>query len=324
MSDFKAMQIAFEANMVFAERMGRIEQMENQFSFPLTAEAAWNEIERYTAKITSDLNYFQNLDGRYKRFLNNELERAAKAKEYIWRKMAQFFLDHPYVVVDQENKQTQRDYYVGRAFIFMQKMTQSLNKVNPELIPETHLKVQELATFYQNNRKEGTSVMDNLKKNSKHFAQKDLYSSDELRQYMKRHWEVLFIQQNKKQEASSFGLQAYTWSIKNAIWILQSIYSLKRDDLLALSYKFNLDNEITSSVRPDVTVNLQYEQLFHLLSIEYVSLKKEFSHNLRGDNEAFQRETLIDQLKKFLQERDELYDAVLHVATQNKSDTQRI
>lgn len=324
MSDFKAMQIALEANMVFAERMGRIEQMENQFSFPLTAEAAWNEIQRYTDKITADLNYFKNLDGRYKKFLNDEIERATKAKVYIWKKMAQFFLDHPYIVVDQEDKQTQRDYYVGRSFIFMQNMTQDLRKLDPQIIPTTHEQVQKLATFYQQNRVEGSGVMENLQKNSKLFATGDHFSSDKLRQYMKRHWEILFIQQNKKQEASSFGLQAYTWSIKNAIWTLQSIYSLKRDDLMSLSYKFNLDNETKLDIKSDAIIDLQYENLFHMLNIEYVSLKKEFSNNLRGDDESTQREAIIEDIKEFLIDRDKLFHAVLKVAIQDNSQSKRI
>jgi hypothetical protein len=324
MGDFKAMQIALEANMVFAERMGRIEQMENQYSFALTAESAWNEIERYITQIQNDMGYFKNLDSRYRQFLQRELNRSIKTQEYIWRKMAQFFLDHPYIVVDEEKKQTQRDYYVGRAFIFMNEMTTKLSKLNPEVIPASHSKINELAAFYAQTRKEGNSVMESLKQNSKLFSQKDLYSSEELRDYMKRHWEVLFIQQNKKQEASSFGLQAYTWSVKNAIWILQSVYSAKRDDIRNLTYKFNLDNQKTAKVKPGKRISMQYEHLFHMLTMEYVSLKKEFANNLRGDTEAAQREAIIESIKNFLIERDKLYNAVLQVANKYDTPTTRI
>lgn len=318
MGDFKAMQIALEANMVFAERMGRIEQMESQFSFPLTAESAWNEIERYINQINADLAFYKNLDPNYQIFLKNELQRAKLHQEYIWKKMAQFFLDHPFISVDEDNKQTQRDYYVGRAFIFMDEMTKKLNKDNPEDRSQTHAKVFELAQKFRNNRVNTNNILANLDRNSKLFSQENIFSSEEFRSYMKRHWEILFIQQNKKQEASSFGLQAYTWSIKNAIWTLQSLYSVKKEDLKNLSFKFNLDNKDTDQIQADSYLNNQFENLFHLLNIEYVSLKKEFSHNLKDDSEALLREGLINSIKSFFTQRDQLFNQYKVASLTNK------
>lgn len=317
MGDFKAMQIALEANMVFAERMGRIEQMENQFSFPLTAENSWYEIERYIQQVKADLNFYKNLSPSYKKFLNSELERAIEDQKYIWFKMAQFFLDHPYISVDQDNKQTQRDYYVGRAFIFMNKMAKKFEKLNVTP-PATHKDVYNLAELFSKRKVSARNILDSLQKNSALFNQKNIFSSDELRQYMKRHWEVIFIQQNKKQEASSFGLQAYTWSIKNAIWCLQSFYSIKKEDLKTLSYKHNLDNTGTSQIISNADIDSQFESLFHLINIEYVSLKKEFSHNLRADNESNLRELLVARLENFIKQRDDLYKRDMKVANNKR------
>ena len=319
MSNFKAMQIAYEGNMVFAERMGRIEQMENQFMFPLTAEAAWNEIKRYERSIEGKLNYIPNLDHRFKTFLNKELKRIKNDKIYIWTKLGQFFRDHPYIMVDQEDEQSQKDYYVGRAFVFMKRMTDELKKQKISE-PLTHQKVQALAQRYESIHQDGDSVMERLKKNSKLFQQKDFFNTAELRDYMKRHWEVLFIQQNKKQEASSFSLQAYTWSIKNAIWILQSLYSSKRDELETLAYKFNLDNSNTDSVKPLAETSVQYETLMNMMTLEFVSIKEEIEKNLKNDNEASMRLTLIKNMKNFLNDRDKLFNAKLQMAkTASKS-----
>jgi len=313
MSNFKAMQIAYEGNMVFAERMGRIEQMENQFMFPLTAEAAWNEIERYERSIQGKLNFFKNIDNRFKNYLKAELKRVKEDQVYIWSKLAQFFKDHPYILVDQANEQSQRDYYVGRSFVFMKRMTDKLKKQKIQE-PLTHNKVQELAEKYAAIHESGDTVMESLKKNSKLFQQKDFYNTSELRDYMKRHWEVLFIQQNKKQEASSFSLQAYTWSIKNAIWILQSLYSTKRDELDTLAYKFNLDNTNTDSIKASTDTNILYESLMNMLTLEFVSVREEIEKNLKNDNEAQLRLSLIENVKDFLNERDKLFNTKLQMA----------
>lgn len=323
MSNFKAMQIAYEGNMVFAARMGRLEQMETHFSFPLTAESAWQETQRYIRSVKGTLQYNTNLDARYKNFLTKEIARAENLQVYIWKKMSQFFLDHPFISVDQSNEQKQRDFYVGRAFIFMDEMTQELSKRDLKDKPHTHKKVSALAKFYRQSRVHSTSIMDDLKNNSKLFRQADIFNTKEFRSYMKDHWEVLFLQQNKKQEASSFGLQTYTWSIKNAIWTMQSIYSAKREELNTLTYKFNLNNQNTSKVASDKSLDSLLESMMHMLTIEYVSIKQEFSNNLKYDEEAKLRENIINNVKDYLVERDKLFSTTMQVAnTSSRASTQ--
>jgi len=324
MNNFKAMQIAYETDLVFAARMGRLEQMETQFNFPLTAESVYAETKRYLRKVKSDLEFFKNLDVRYKAFLQKEVTRTEEVQVYIWKKMAQFFLDHPYMSVDQDNEQKERDYYVGRAFVFMDDLTTELSKKNLAATPLTHDKVKALAKFYRQSKIRSGSVIKNLKSNSKLFAGNDLFDTDSFRAYMKNHWEVLFLQQNKKQEASSFSLQTYNFSIKNALWSLQSIYSAKREDINSMTYKFNLDNKGTSAITSNNDTDELLESMMHMLTIEYVSIKKEFQKNMKNDEEAMLRERLINNEKDYLSERDKLFNSTVQIAGTNDRATKQI
>ena len=324
MSSFKAMQIAYEESMVFAARMGRIEQMENQFLFPLTAEAAWNQMELYLSNLKGALQYNKNLDARYKSFLKREIDRTLELEVYIWKKLARFFNDHPYIALDQNGEQTGKDYYTGRGFVFMKKMTDKLSKMDLSSSPAMHEKINKLAEKYQTLKKDGDSVLGALEKNSQVFAQSDIYNTDELRENMRRHWEVLFLQQNKKQEASSFGLQAYTWSVRNALWILQSVYSSKNQELSTLTYKYNLDNQNTDKVESDKTISALYESMMNMLVLEFVSIKKEIATSLGPDNEAQSRQMVIENLKSYMSERDRLFNGNMKMATGAERNAKRI
>lgn len=323
MSNFKAMQIAYEGEMVFSARMGRIEQFETQFNFPLTAEAAWMEMELYLKKVQADLDYFKNLDQRYVSFLNKEKERTLELQFYIWQKMGQFFLDHPYIVVDQENEQSEKNYYVGRQFVFFKKMTKKLTDLGIANSPKTHKNIEKLAKYFQKMKVGGEGVLDSLNKNSKLFRQKNLLSSNEHRDYMVNQWETIFLQQNKKQEASSFALQAYTWSIRNAMWLLQTIYSSKRSELADMTYKYNLDNIGTQSTVASKATNEYLENMYHNLVMEFVGIRKEMNENLHGDNEAKMRENLIRNVKQYLADRDKLFNSGVYAA-HNQADSTNI
>jgi hypothetical protein len=324
MSNFKAMQIAYEADMVFAARMGRIEQFETQFNFPLTAEAAWMEMELYLTNLENTLKYNNNLDARYVKFLNNEKKRTLELQLYIWQKMGQFFLDHPFIVVDEDDEQPERNYYVGRQFIFFNKMTTKLAQMGMMDSAKTYQNIQALAKKFKKSKKLGTSVLDNLERNSKLFKQKDFLSTTEHRKYMRDQWEILFLQQNKKQEASSFSLQAYTWSVRNAMWLLQTIYSSKRSEIATMTYKYNLDNSGTHGVSATGATNEYLENMFHNLAMEFVGIRKEMAENLPGDNEARLRENVINNVKQYLIERDRLLNAGVFAATDDSEGTTSI
>lgn len=311
MSKFKAMQIGYEGNMVFAARLGRIEQLENQYTFPLTVDSLWQELKRYENGLKSALAFNTNLDHRFKSFVNNELTRITEYKFWALERLSQFFLDHPYIAVDQNNEQTQKDVYTSRGFVLLKEMATELSELSKtRSLPATHQKIIELAAQYKNEKKADPTILGSLKKNSKLFASKDIFDTENFRSYMKRHWEILFLQQNKKQEASSFGLQSYTWSARNALWIMQTIVSAKREELPALTYKFNLNNQGTEGVVADSATTGLYESMLEFMVVEFTGVKKEIAQNM-NDKEIERRKDIINMVSKSFDERDGLYSLKL-------------
>lgn len=324
MSNFKAMQIGYEESLVFAERMGRVEHMENQFLFPLTAQGAWYAMNSYINDTQNILKYNKNLDYRYISFLKEEIKTARENQIYVWKKMIQFLKDHPYMVMDQNNEQPSKDFYTGNVFVFMNEITEELASLDIKINDSINKKIKDLAAKYELMRIQGDTTLETLKKSTKTFSRKDIYSSDEMRKELKRHWEVLFLQQNKKQEAASFGLQAYTWSIKNTIWIVQSIYTAKREDLGTLTYKFNLENKDTDNTLSNIATNKIYESMLNMLVIDFVAIKKEIASELKNDSEASQRTQLIDRLRGSINNRDKLFNIKRSMAQSNSSNETRI
>ena len=133
----------------------------------------------------------------------------------------------------------------------------------------------------------------------------------ELRKYMKRQWEILYLLQNRAQEPANFGLQLYNWSIRNAVWITQSIISAKREELMLIQPLFKKNANFAavnnSSLMEHVKrIDSQYESLFHMMVLEYTSIRKEIGENLKKDIEATQRRTIIGSVESFLKERETL------------------
>jgi hypothetical protein len=165
-----------------------------------------------------------------------------------------------------------------------------------------------LAQKFSGEYKNAGSLLDRLKNNSKLFSQLDPKSTNELRSYMKRQWEVLYLLQNRAQEASNFGLQMYVWSVRNAVYTLQSLYSSKREEMsiLSLAFKKGMKPQKMSSNPAFKQIESQYEALFHMLVLEYTSIRKEIGESLKKDIEADQRKAIIDGVESFLKERDQL------------------
>ena len=321
MSNFKAMQIGLESNMEFAARMGRVEQMETQLNYPMIADSAWQELERYAdraGKILAALQADGKSDSEVAKYFQAELERTHDIELYVWDRMLRFILDHPYIVMDLSGEQTYRDYYLGRAFVLLRNMTEKLQVRYPKLNkPADYKKIERLAAVFEKSRIEGASVLDRLGKNSRLFSQKDRFNGYELRSYMKREWEILYLLQMKAQEASNFGLSAYTWSIRNALWSLQSIYSTRSREL-ALLFPISdagtviLNRKPTEQTLAEIRQSIEplYESAFHLINLDYVSLRPELSERLSSDIEAVQRKTVIARLEKSLEEREDVLNAI--------------
>ncbi len=308
MSNFKQLQIAYEENIEYASRMGRLEQLETQYNFPMQVESTWEELERYNNLITKMREENPNLSAKMKQYLFNEFNRTQQLQLYIWDRMARFTLDQIYVMLDQDQEQKRSDYYVGRSFVFMQEMTNTLSwRYKDFKKPEGYEKIAKLADFYSKSRKEFGSVMKNLEANSDLFKQKDVYNTKEFRTYMKRQWEILFLQNSKAEEASNMGLNMYIWSVRNTVWILQSVYSAKREEL-ALMIKHDATGQMYTSAELGARAksSLMYETLVHNLTLEYVGIREEIMNRLGKDIESTQRMTVINNLKEFLTDRDKL------------------
>jgi hypothetical protein len=309
MTNFKNMQNSYETNMESAPRMGRLEQMETQLNWPLIIESTWVETERYL----SLLSFFENNSKEYLpsfiQFVKSEKARAEQVQLYLWDRNIRFILDHPFTMMDQSKDQTQLDFYVGRAFIQLRDMTKTLMfRYKGLTLPNGYQPIAELASHFEADYKANGNVLDRLKNNSKLFSQNNKTDSDELRQYMKRQWEILYLLQSRAQEGAVHALQMQVWSVRNAVWILQSLYSTKRQELsiIALSMKPGAAiNKLTNNFEFR-HIDSQYEALFHMMVLEYASIRKEIGEQLKNDIEANQRKIIIDGVENFLKERDTL------------------
>jgi hypothetical protein len=309
MNNFKNMQNSYESNMESAPRMGRLEQMETQLNWPLIVESAWNETERYA----NFLNFIETNSKDYLpsfvQFVKAEKARTEQAQLYLWDRNIRFILDHPFTLMDQSKDQTQLDYYVGRAFIQLRDMTNTLiGRYKGLAMPKGYEAISQLAAHFESDYKTNGSVLERLKNNSKLFAQKDKTDSQELREYMKRQWEILYLLQSRAQEGAVHALQMQVWSVRNAVWIIQSLYSSKHEEMSSLAFQMKpgaMINKLTAN--PSFKrIDSQYESLFHMMVLEYTSIRKEIGEELKNDIEATQRKTLIDGVENFLKERDAL------------------
>jgi hypothetical protein len=138
---------------------------------------------------------------------------------------------------------------------------------------------------------------------------------------MKRQWEILYLQNSKAEEASNMGLNMYIWSVRNTVWILQSLYSAKREELSLLlqrdiSGKMLTPEEMLSRSK----ISMLYETLLHNLTLEYVGIREEIMNRLGKDIESQQRITVIENIKEFLGDREKL-DNLGMVAEKNNPGT---
>lgn len=309
MNNFKNMQNSYESNMESAPRMGRLEQMETQLNWPLIVESAWNETERYLNFLSFIESNAKDYLPSYVQFVKAEKSRTEQAQLYLWDRNIRFILDHPFTMMDQSKDQTQADYYVGRAFIQLRDMTSTLTSRYKGLeMPQGYAAISQLASHFESDYKTNGSVLERLKNNSKLFAQKDKLDAEELRTYMKRQWEILYLLQNRAQEGAVHALQMQVWSVRNVVTILQSLYSTKREEMSTLAFSMKPGAAINKlTANPAFKrIDSLYESLFHMMVLEYTSIRKEIGEELKNDIEATQRKTLIESVENFLKERDVL------------------
>jgi hypothetical protein len=322
MGNFKQMQIAYEENIEYASRMGRLEQLETQYNFPMQIEATWEELERYNNLIFKLREENPQLSAKMKQYLFNEINRTQQLELYLWDRMGRFILDQIYVMLDQDKEQKRNDYYVGRSFIFMEEMTNILSwRYKNFKKPAGYDRIEKLSNFYKSNRKEMGTVLKNLTANSDLFKQKNLFDTKEFRSYIKRQWEILYLQNAKAEEASNMGLNMYIWSVRNTAWVLQSLFSAKREEVTLLVKKDISGQMLSPSENLSRSkISMLYETLIHNLTLEYVGLRNEINNHLPKDVESTQRMTVIENLKEFLSDREKLYN-LGNIAAKNTAKT---
>jgi hypothetical protein len=314
MSNYKDMNIAYEENLEYASRMGRLEQLETQYNFPMVAETAWEEMDRYINQVFKFRQNNPNISAKMKQFLFNEVNRTQQLQLYVWDRMNRFIQDQPYVMLDEDKEQKRNDYYVGRAFVFMHEMTTTLSYRYQNLKkPANYDKIEKLAELYKANRKETGNIIKNLKMNSDLFKQKDHNDSKELRAQMKRQWEILFLQNAKAEEGSNNGLNLYIWSVRNALWAMQSFYSAKRRDLEILGEN-DLAGNINNNGYELSKIDMLYETLYHNMMVEYIGVREEMSKRLGRDIEYIQRQTVMNNLKESIVDRAKLRNQMTSTA----------
>lgn len=307
MSHFKAMQIAYEENLEIAPRMGRLEHMESQLNWPITAESAWLEAERFLQLISYLLANESEYDTGFISWVKREETRALHVELYLWDRLTRFLLDHPYILMDESKEQVQHSVYAGRAFVLHSTMSASLFRRFPGLLPrDPRERFSSLYEQFKREHRGGRGVVDRVRKNTSWYPKEGLPDAQGLRSGLRRQWEILYLLENRAQEAALSGLQLYVWSVRNAMHLLQSTYSTKRADLshLALLFKHGA-NPSSLKGNPDFqAIESQYEAFLHLLVLEFTSVRKEIGEHLPKDIEARQRSQIISEFETSLEERD--------------------
>jgi hypothetical protein len=322
MGHFKQMQIAFEEDLEFAPRMGRLEQLETQYNFSLMSESTWQEMERYSQEIFELRKNYPELPLPLQNYLNQEVALIHQYELYLWDRLLRFVLDQPYVMMDIEGEQSGQDYYLGRSFIFLDEMTQVMKWRYPQIVlPETYAPIEKLAKNFRAKKIYKSTLEESLKVNSSLLKQQEQLATQKkaqpYREMMKRQWEILYLQNSKAEEASNNGLNLYIWSVRNTVWSLQTLMSAKRKELSILEKSFLLNalpaNQTVTNEQRLKTAQFEISQtehlienIYHNLLLEWAGLKREIQEHLPKDLEAHQREYLLQSLKKNFQERERM------------------
>ncbi len=314
MSRFKAMEIAYESDLELAARMGRLEHLETQLNWSIVIESAWSENERLWSLLEFLLSDSAKYQPKFVEFLKHEQMRVMRSGLYLWDRSIRFLLDHPFVLLNGSREQKELDPYSLRIFPVLREMTGTLTKRHPGLrLPEGYGELAAAGSQIESKYHPEGSVLDRLHANSKLFSEADQnhtnpHDPDALRSRLKRQWEILYLLQNRAQESANAGLQMYVWSVRNTAHLLQSLSSAKREEIstLALAYLKESSHTLLPSSEALRRIDSQYEALFHMMVLEFTSIRKELSHALGKDIESIQRQTLIEDLRSFLREREAL------------------
>ena len=321
MNNFKGLQIALEKNMVFAARMGRVEQIETQLIFPLTARSAWTETKFYIDAIHCSIQKQEHSHSKqHREFLQNELKRSRRAQFYIWRKLHHFLGDNYFIVMDATNNHSLRNYFLGDSLSLYIMITEELASslrtecststspsTSPSLSPSPAATTKPMefskndllvakrlqnAFASSNTQRIPGEIIKNISNEVPALADPTKLNDSAYREPMLRQWENLFLLQNRAQEASNFGRMAYTESVRTTLFALQIINTIKHHEIEQKQHP--QERELNESL---------LENAYHLAFADLASIAPEIHHSIPGDTEYEERIQLIADFKDYLQER---------------------
>ena len=278
MDQFKSMQIALESNLDFSKRIGRLEEIETQLAWPITLEGAWDEATRYG----SSLDYLAGsaVDPRFRGLVMAERRRLGEIRNYLRDRLLRFILDHRYLILDPGSELGQSGNPSRRAVTLYSRIHEVLLKEYPNqpAPPEAEAIIAVAA------RNPATDTTDRI------------FNREERARY----WESLYLMQNRNQESSNAGMQAYWWSVRNTVSVIQMMLATRREEIVLLSLHPRPPSRERASFEE------RYRSMLNLLENEFHSIRPELSSTLPGDRETSFREGLLAGIRDYLRERERL------------------
>jgi len=195
-----------------------------------------------------------------------------------------FLGDHYYLVMDAGADHFYRDKFLGEALFLFSQLTTEMQVSHPNVVASDSLAdiVKMSAQFEKAPRFDDGQNID----------------GSEYRQLMARQWEILFLLQNRAQEASNYGRMAYTESVRTSLFAIQNLFFAK---MIVLERIF--DDIATRSNNDNSAAILQgvplLKQAGHLIAADLASLAPELRYRLPNDTEYELRAQIIRDVQEF-------------------------
>ncbi len=278
MEHFKSMQIALESKLDYSKRIGRLEEVETQLAWPVTLEGAWDESTRYRQSL--DYLVESAHDAPWRTLLEAEKRRLGEVRVYLRDRLLRFILDHRFLILDPGSELGQSVHSARSAITLYSRIHDTMLRENPSLpAPPESEKIIAIAS-----RDPATDLPEPAFK----------------REERARYWESLYLMQSRTQESSNSGLQAYWWSVRNTVSVLQMMMATRREEMLLLSLRPR------PPARERTAFEDRYRSMLRLLDTEFQSIRPELATTLPGDREATLREGILTGVREYLAERERL------------------
>jgi hypothetical protein len=269
----KSLQIQMEQRYRLSARIGRLDQIETQWAWPVTLEGAFHEASRYLATLSRIREKGTPFSPGWSGFLQAERRRTEHFRIYLLKRIERFILDHPYLILDRDREQGTPGAAALRVCSVYLEMRKSLQE-SGHAGALTAIPAQILGIRPES----GNSL--------------PLHPDEES---LIRHWEKLYLIQSRAEESANLGLQTVLHSVRNTVFVFQLLLNEKREDLESKFFR--------SPSPPETASRNRMEHLRDLLALEYRSLSVVLKEALPDDPEMEERERLFSDLDASLGER---------------------